>query len=348
METIIYQLFKEDKANAILLAIIFLLLCSIFCKEIGFKRWQRCHYGVFLLKTPEADDYIHLLSMQSSEDNYYAGISIINKVYVRASISNESLLPPDGLTIHWTSTSDLGIRQSWRLNTTFDKNSLKQYRGNLFAVRLHKEGKVTLYVTSVEDKNKLNEIGVYQADLVEPEKMVVKVTKELLHMEDMNPTTKETIDHINSLLDRAFNASLSTNRATNANDELRNEIQTFLHENDTDLIEDPQEAIRIKRYCINGLLALALVSNVDERDELINRVYDYIDWKNDKEELTSTYIGIKFVRLLFDMQNCSMYHIDILYEIAKYIRENKEYIYPQQAEHCNEVIEFCIAFYRER
>lgn len=175
--------------------------------------------------------------------------------------------------------------------------------------------------------------------------MVAKVTKELLHMEDMNPTTKETIDHINSLLDRAFDASLSTNRAIN--DELRNEIQTFLHENDTDLIEDRQEAIRVKRYCINGLLALALVSDVDERDELINRVYDYTGWKNDKEELTSTYIGVKFVRLLFDMQDCSMYHIDILYEIDKYIRENKEYISPQQAEHCNEVTEFCIAFYRE-
>ena len=342
MGTIIYQLFKEDKANAILLAIIFLLLCSIFCKEIGLKRWQRCHYGVFLLKTPEADNYIHLLSMYSSKDSH-AGISIINKVYVRASINSESLLPPDCLTIHWT--SDSGIRQSWRLNTTFDRNSLKQYKGNLFAVRLHKEGKVTLYVTSVEDKNKLNEIGVYQADLVEPEKMVAKVTKELLHMEDMNPTTKETIDHINSLLDRAFDASLSTNRAIN--DELRNEIQTFLHENDTDLIEDRQEAIRVKRYCINGLLALALVSDVDERDELINRVYDYTGWKNDKEELTTTYIGVKFVRLLFDMQDCSMYHIDILYEIDKYIRENKEYISPQQAEHCNEVTEFCIAFYRE-
>ena len=342
MGTIIYQLFKEDKANTILLAIIFLLLCSIFYKEIGLKRWQRCHYGVFLLETPEADNYIHLLSMHSSKDSHNAGISIINKVDVPASIDSESLLPPDCLTIHWT--SDSGIRQSWRLNTTFDRNSLKQYKGNLFAVRLHKEGKVTLYVTSIEDKNKLNEIGVYQADLVEPEKMVAKVTKKLLHMEDMNPTTKETTDHINSLLDRAFDASLSTNRAIN--DELRNEIQTFLHENDTDLIEDRQEAIRIKRYCINSLLALALVSDVDERDELINRVYDYTGWKNDKE-LTSTYIGVKFVRLLFDMQDCSMYHIDILYEIDKYIRENKEYISPQQVEHCKELTEFCMIFYRE-
>lgn len=343
MGTIIYQLFKEDKANAILLAIIFLLLCSIFYKEIGVKRWQRCHYGVFLLEAPKADNYIHLLSMHSSKDSHYAGLFIINKVYIPASIDSELRLPPDCLTIHWT--SDSGIRQSWRLNTTFDGNSLKQNKGNLFAVRLHKKGKVTLYVTSVEDKNKLNEIGVYQADLVEPEKMVAKVAKELLHMEDMNPTTKETIDHINSLLDRAFDFSLSTNRAIN--DELRNEIQTFLHENDTGLIEDRQEAIRVKRYCINSLLALALVSDVDERGELINRVYDYTGLENDKE-LTSTYIGIEFVRLLFNMQNCSMYHnLEILHKIDKYIRENKEYISPQQAEHCKELTEFCMIFYRE-
>ena len=120
MGTIIYQLFKEDKANTILLAIIFLLLCSIFYKEIGLKRWQRCHYGVFLLEAPEADNYIHLLSMHSSKDSHNAGISIINKVYVPASIDSESLLPPDCLTIHWT--SDSGIRQSWRLNTTFGKS----------------------------------------------------------------------------------------------------------------------------------------------------------------------------------------------------------------------------------
>ena len=219
MRTRIYQLFKEGNAK-VLLAVIFLMICSIFYKEIELKRWQRCHYGVFLLQTPE--------------------------------------------------------------------------------------------------------------------KMVVNVAKELLHMEDMNPTTKETIDHINSLLNRAFDAFLSTNGAIN--DELRSEIQTFLHENDTDLIEDRQEAIRIKRYCINGLLALALVSDVDERGELINRVYDYIGWKNDKE-LTSTYIGIEFVRLLFNMQNYSMYHnFEILHEIEKRIRENKEYIYPQQAERCEEVI----------
>ena len=94
-------------------------------------------------------------------------------------------------------------------------------------------------------------------------------------------------------------------------------------------------------------MALALVSDVDEQGELINRVYDYTGWKNDKE-LTSTYIGIEFVRLLFDMQNCSMYHnLEILHEIDKYMRENKEYISPQQAEHCNEMTEFCIAFYRE-
>lgn len=343
MGTIICQLFKEDKANAVLLVIVFLLLCSLVYKEIEFGRWQRCHYGVFLLETPEADNYIHLLSMDSSKDSYHKGISLINRAYISAFIDSESRFPPSCLTIHWTSYS--GIRQSWRLVTTFDENCLRQYKGNLFAVRLHNDGKVTLYVTSIDHQDELNEIGVYQADLVEPEKMVINVAKELLHIEDMNPTTEETNDHINNLLDKAFDISLSTNRASN--DDLGSEINTFLQENDTDLIEDSQESIRLKRYSINALLALALISDVEERSELIYKAYDYVRWENE-QELASTYVGVKFVYLLFKMQDGTMYHNrETLFQIDEYIRKNKEYIYPRQAEHCGKVVDFCMTFYRE-
>lgn len=355
MKTYLYRLFKKDKANVTLLAIVCLLLCTIGYKEIEFQRWKRYHYGVLILQTPGVTNYLYYLAAWSDKDSYYDGVGIGNQrigdYYFDCERSDKLNLPPDKMSIKWTSVSD--SKRSWMANIDLNENYLKRYHGDQFAVRLHKDGKVTLYVTNavagrsnMEKEHGLKGVGIFQADMVEPEKMIADVVKELLYIAEMNPTKKEMNDSISETLNDAIDIFLAGTSTTN--DVMKARISSLLREDDTVWFEDTQEARRIKKRRANCWLALALLSDEEERDESMDKAYQCaggVGWGTEDKELADVYLGIRLMRLLFQLQEDPFNVSHSLFGIGEYLRESEAYMTKEQYKHCDEVVEFCLRYY---